>query len=67
MGIFRSDDPARDFYRHDKERQEWEDTLPRCDECGEIMDDFAYEINGDLLCIQCVIEKYRRDAEDYAK
>ena len=67
MGVYRSGDPDKDFARRDKEPQEWEDRLPCCDCCGEKVDDYVYDIDGEILCIQCMIDKYRRDAEDYAK
>ena len=67
MGVYRSGDPDKDFARRDKEQQEWEDRLPCCDCCGEKVDDYVYDIDGEILCIQCMIDKYRRDAEDYAK
>ena len=66
MSVFRSDDPVRDFHRWDREQQEWENSLPRCDSCRETVDDYVFDIDGEILCIQCMIEKYRRDAEDYA-
>ena len=67
MSVFRSNDPLYDFAVRDKAQQEWEDSLPRCDHCGEPVDDYVYDIDGEILCIQCVIDKYRRDAEDYVR
>jgi formylmethanofuran dehydrogenase subunit E len=62
---FRSDDPIRDFAKWEREQQAWEDSLPRCDSCGEPVDDYVFDIDGEVLCIECMIAKYRRDAEDY--
>jgi transposase len=67
MSIFRSNDPIADFQRRERERQEWEDSLPHSDHCDEPVDDYVYDIDGEILCIQCMIDKYRRDAEDYAR
>ena len=67
MGVHRSDDLDRDLAAWQKEQQEWEDSLPTCDCCGEKVDDYVFDIDGEILCIQCVIDKYRRDAEDYVR
>lgn len=67
MSVHRSGDPLYDLAMREKEQQEWEDSLPCCDCCGEKVDDYVYDIDGEILCIQCMIEKYRRDAEDYLK
>lgn len=67
MSVFRSDDPARDFSNWEREQQEWEDRLPRCERCNEPVDDYVFDIDGEILCIECMIAKYRRDAEDYLR
>lgn len=67
MSIYRSDDPMRDFSKWEKEIQEWESSLPRCDSCKEVLDDYVYDIDGEILCIECMIAKYRRDVEDYVR
>lgn len=67
MGVFRSGDPARDFDLWQMEQQEWEDKLPRCECCGEPIDDYVWEIDEQILCEDCARKKYRRDAEDYMR
>ena len=67
MSVYRSDNPDFDFRQWEREQQEWEDSLPRCEGCGEPIDDYVYEIDGQILCLDCVNEKYRRDAEDYVR
>ena len=67
MSVFRSADPERDLAAWQKEQQEWEDRLPCCDKCGEKVDDYVYDIDGEILCIECMIAKFRRDVEDYLK
>mgnify|MGYP007037194154 CR=1 FL=1 len=64
MSVYRSDDPARDLVQWQKEQQEWEDRLPHCDNCNEVVDDYVFDIDGEILCIECMIAKYRRDVED---
>ena len=44
-----------DLLQAEKERDEYFSKLPKCDCCGEhIQDDFLYDINGFLLCEDCV-------------
>lgn len=65
MSVYRSGDPTFDFKRWEREQQEWEDSLPRCECCGEPIDDYVWSIDGQILCEDCAREKYRRDVEDY--
>ena len=55
MRFFRSDDPARDFDRYDREQQRLLETLPVCDICDHpIQDDHYYQISGDKICPDCL-------------
>ena len=65
--MFVTDDPIRDFHRHDREQQDWEDSLPHCECCGDAVDDYVYDISGEILCIKCLVARYRRDVEDYLR
>ena len=48
-----TDDPLRDFDSWEAELAK----LPVCDWCGEpIHEEFAYRINGDLVCKRCLEE-----------
>lgn len=61
-----SDDPIRDAYRHDAEQEAKIEKLPKCDYCNEtIQDDFCYEINGDIICEDCLVNNFRKSVEDY--
>lgn len=61
-----SDDPIADFDRWEDKRQEEEDRLPVCEICGEpIQDDFLYDIEGTLICEECLNSEYRKPVEDY--
>lgn len=43
-----------------------EERYPHCDKCGNaIYDEHYYEINGDLLCEDCMNDKYRFNTDDY--
>lgn len=60
-----TDDPLSDFDRYDRQQEEWLNSLPVCDCCGEpIQDDFCYEINGDLICEDCLDMHFRKAVDD---
>jgi hypothetical protein len=57
MGFFYSDDPVRDFARHDAEQEAWVDSLPKCEWCGEpIQDEEYYEIEGAYVHLDCLTD-----------
>jgi formylmethanofuran dehydrogenase subunit E len=61
-----TDDPAADYDRYDAEQQAKLDKLPKCDYCDNpIQDDYCYEINGDVLCEECLNNHFRKWVEDY--
>lgn len=51
----RSGDPIADWNHHCDKEEAARDKLPRCDECGEIIEDECYEINGILYCESCIM------------
>ena len=65
MSVYVSSDPDADFVRRDREQQEWEDSLPHCECCGDPIDDYVWEIDDEILCDECAKAKFRRDVEDY--
>jgi hypothetical protein len=50
---------------HQAELDDWEDRLPKCEFCGEPIDDYVYDIGGDIYCIDCMEEHFKKDAEKY--
>ena len=63
-----TDNPLADFYRHDAKQTEYLERLPVCAECGEpIQTDECYEINGEIICPDCLKENYRHWTENYIK
>lgn len=67
--VMLSDDPVRDFDEWDAERTEWLNKLPKCDRCGEpIQDDHGYELDGEIFCEDCwnrfVDDEIKFDIED---
>lgn len=61
-----TDDPVADFKRHDKKQQDELDKLPQCCECDHpIQDEFCYEINGELVCENCMNDNHRKCVDDF--
>ena len=50
-----------DLFHEEEERlAKIEERLPKCDCCGEtINEDYAYEINGERICEDCLFDNYR--------
>lgn len=58
MPMPRTDNPYRDFLRHEDEVEEWVESRPCCDICGEhIVDEGAYCIEGTWYHKDC-LDKY---------
>ncbi len=61
-----TDDPLADFLRMDAEEQAWLAKRPRCAYCGEpIQDEHLYEINGELICDECLQYNHKKRTDDY--
>lgn len=55
--MYRTDDPLADFERWDAERQAWLNSLPKCECCGEpIQQEKAVCIDGIYYCDECLDE-----------
>lgn len=60
-----TNDPVADAARHDAQQAAELDKLPKCDDCGEpIQDDNFYLIMGCKFCPDC-LEKCKKWTEDY--
>lgn len=67
MFVFRSDSLSRDIDNYERAQARALAKLPRCSECDEpIQDDFCYEINGELICEECLNE-YRKSTDEFIK
>lgn len=54
--MFYTDDPIRDFERHDANREAELKKRPVCEHCGEhITDDCFYKINDCKVCFECLV------------
>ena len=50
-----TDDPVADYLRYDRKREQWLETLPKCDHCKQpIQDERYFEIEGDNVCKECL-------------
>jgi formylmethanofuran dehydrogenase subunit E len=56
-----------DLYSAYEDEQERKiNKLPKCSCCGEpIIDDYLYNLDGEILCEECLKENYRRPVEEY--
>lgn len=49
-----TNDPYKDFCRHDAEQQKWLNSRPVCYSCGDpIQDDTCYCFNNHKYCLDC--------------
>lgn len=67
---FRRGDPEIDFDLMDALEAAYQARLPRCENkrCQKrIDDDLYFEIDGEILCLDCVKERYGRSTDDYAE
>lgn len=62
-----SDDPVADFDRYDRDQERLLKRLPKCRKCkAPIQDEHYYFIEGEILCEECMKDKYQRSVEvDY--
>jgi formylmethanofuran dehydrogenase subunit E len=64
--MYYSNDPIADYSRYDAERQKEEESLPKCDICGEpIQDDYLYDLDGNLVCEECLIDNFKKPVDNY--
>lgn len=47
--------------RHDAEQQAWLDSLLKCNDCKEpIQDESIFEVDGETLCEECMNKRYKK-------
>ena len=64
--MMRTDDPVFDAERHTAEQESKLHKLPKCADCGNpIQDDYLFEICGEKICEECLIEHYRKSVDLY--
>lgn len=43
-----------------------EERYPVCEKCGQtIYDEYYYEIDGEIICEECLNDKYRQETDEY--
>lgn len=71
MPRFYSDDPVRDFDRYDMAMAQREARLPQCENRGcrhpRIQDEMFFDIEGEILCENCMRDRYGRSTEDFIR
>jgi formylmethanofuran dehydrogenase subunit E len=61
-----TDNPIADFHDWDDRQSKELAKLPVCSECDHhIQDEHCYEINGELICSECLENNHRKRTEDY--
>lgn len=66
--MYYTDDPHRDFDRHEANLQKELNKQPVCVDCDEpIQDDHLFDVDGDLFCEECMIANFKRNTENYIK
>ena len=61
-------DPLDDFDYLDRKQAEYEARLPVCDKCHEIINaDEYFDIDGEILCEECMRDRYGRRTDDYVE
>lgn len=58
-----------DLYdRHEAEQERKLAKLPDCDYCGEpITDDHYYDLDGDIVCQECLDSNFKKRVDDYVE
>lgn len=61
-----TNDPERDAERYHAMQARWLAGCPVCDACGyHIDDEFLYDDGEGLYHAECLLSKYRKDAEEF--
>lgn len=64
--MFYTDDPVRDYDRYDAAMQIKLSRTPKCEDCANhIQDDEYFDVDGTILCGDCMNDRYRKYTDDY--
>jgi formylmethanofuran dehydrogenase subunit E len=51
---------------HERDQEQWFQNRLVCEDCHKpIQDDFHFEVEGDILCEDCMNHRYRKEDVDY--
>lgn len=63
---YRTDNPLADFNRWNAAQERRLSRLPKCADCGEVIqDEDFYLINDEPICEECLNHNYRMRTEDF--
>lgn len=60
-----TDDPARDWDSYCACQDLLHSMYPRCIECDETIDEYAFDFGDGPMCEECMIRLYRKPVEDW--
>ena len=61
-----TDNPIADFEWYDRQQAKQLERLPVCSSCDEpIQSEHCYEINGELICPECLETYHRKYTDDF--
>ena len=64
--MYYTDNPIADYDRYSDDQERELERCPKCEKCGQpITDSYCYEIEGELICEECLDIYYRKDTEDF--
>ena len=64
--MYYTDNPERDFLRHDRRQERERAKLPVCWYCEEpIQDEEFFLVNDIVFCEECMNRNFRKRTEDY--
>lgn len=57
-----------DILRQYQQQQDSEEArLPKCEMCDEPMRDYCWEIDGKIICEECLNDNYRKRVDDFVE
>lgn len=66
MSFSPTNDPIADFHRYDAQQQREVERCPKCDYCDEhITVETYYDLDGDIVCEDCLDRHFKKRVEDY--
>jgi formylmethanofuran dehydrogenase subunit E len=58
-------DVLDEFEKYDRELAAKEARLPHCEYCGQAIYETYFDINGEIMCEDCLRKNYEYDVETY--
>lgn len=65
-GLMGCPDNYSQWKNHERQQEAWLARRPVCYECGEhIQNEDCWELNGELICTDCLETNHKKHTEDY--